>query len=71
MYLGIVILFDFFKSAPTLAFLNNSKYPPGLDKPANCSGRPIAFITNGTPTFSPFISIIFPPHEIPVVGTIL
>ena len=67
----MVILFDFFNSAPTLAFFNISKYPPGLDSPANCSGSPIAFITKGVPTFSPLISMIFPPHEMLVVVTSL
>ena len=68
---GWSLLFDFFNSASTLYPLNNSKYPPCLDNPANCSGSPIALITNGAPTFSPLISIRFPPQEIPVVGTIL
>ena len=63
------MLFDFFKSTPTVALFKTSKYPPGLDNAASCSGSPIAFITNGAPTFSPLISIIFPPQTILLVGT--
>ena len=65
------MLFDFLSSTPMLYPFSVSKYPPGLDNAASCSGNPIAFITNGAPTFSLFISIILPPHIIPVVGTIL
>ena len=63
-------MLDLSNSTPIEYFsFNEFKYPPGLFNPANCSGRPIALITNGAPTFSLFISIIFPPHIIPVVGT--
>lgn len=65
------MLFDFFSSTPMLYPFNVSKYPPGLDSAASCSGKPIAFITNGAPTFSWLMSMMFPPHIIPVVGTIL
>ena len=64
-----MILFDFLSSTPTVAFFKTSKYPPGLDNAANCSGSPIAFITKGAPTFSPLISIIFPPQDMLLVGT--
>ena len=47
------------------------RYPPGLDKFANASGEPIAFISNGEPILSPFIFIVFPPHIIGVVKIIL
>ena len=63
-----MILLDFFNSTPILAFFSISKYPPCLDKADNCSGNPIALITNGAPTFSPLISIMFPPQEILLVG---
>ena len=46
------MLFDFFSSTPMLYPFNVSRYPPGLDNAASCSGSPIAFITNGAPTFS-------------------
>ena len=65
------MLLDFFSSAPILYSFKVCKYPPGLESAANCSGSPIAFITNGAPIFSLFTSIIFPPHIIPLVGTIL
>ena len=69
VYLGIVILFDFSKLTPTFASFNIYKYPPGLCNPDKYSGNPIAFITNGAPILSPFISIVLPLQDIAVFAT--
>ena len=64
-------MLSFFSSTDMLDSLIASKYPPTLSKFAKFSGNHIAFIRNGDPIFSPFIVIIFPPHSIADVGTIL
>ena len=44
-------------------------YPPGLSSVSKLP--PIAFITNGVPTISPFTLVMLPAQLIEVVGIIL